>query len=295
MPGILFLLLPNIIGFLVFSSIPVLVTFSISLLDWDMIRRPTFVGIDNYVKLLSGDPVFLRVLANTAYYVAGTVPAGIILSLLLALAMNSNVRGISFFRAVFFIPVISASVAVAMMWRWIFNTDYGLLNIWITAIGLPRIPWLASTAWAMPALIIMAVWKNLGFNMVLFLAGLQGISATLYEAASMDGANRWHALPLHHHADARTDHLLRADHFGDWLVPGVRSGVRAHQGRPWRRHEYDGDVHLQPGVPVLPHGVRGGGCLGTVRDHPRDYAAANPASKALGPLRERLIQFEVRG
>ncbi len=189
--GYLFLL-PNILGFLIFSSVPVLVTFSISLLDWDLIRAPRFVGIDNYVKLLTGDPIFVKVLVNTGYYVAGTVPAGVILSLMLALAMNSNVRGISFFRAVFFIPVISASVAVAMMWRWIFNTDYGLLNLWFTTVGLPRIPWLSSTAWAMPALIIMAVWKSLGFNMVIFLAGLQGISAQLYEAASIDGANRWH-------------------------------------------------------------------------------------------------------
>jgi multiple sugar transport system permease protein len=189
--GYLFLL-PNIIGFLVFSSVPVVVTLVISLLDWDMIRAPKFVGLDNYVKLLTGDPTFTKVLVNTGYYVLGTVPAGVILSLLLAMAMNSNVRGISVYRAIFFIPVISASVAVAMMWRWIFNTDYGLLNLWFTNVGLPRIPWLSSTAWAMPALIIMAVWKSLGFNMVIFLAGLQGISTTLYEAASMDGANRWH-------------------------------------------------------------------------------------------------------
>jgi len=189
--GYLFLL-PNIIGFLVFSSIPVLVTLSISLLDWDLIRAPRFVGIDNYVKLLTDDATFRKVLVNTAYYVLGTVPAGIILSLLMAMAMNANVRGISFFRAVFFIPVISASVAVAMMWRWLFNTDFGLINLGLTSIGLARVPWLSSTAWAMPALIIMAVWKNLGFNMVIFLAGLQGIPAQLYEAASIDGANGWH-------------------------------------------------------------------------------------------------------
>ena len=189
--GYLFLL-PNILGFLIFSSIPVMVTLSISLLDWDLIRPPRFVGIDNYVKLLTADATFTRVLVNTAYYVVGTVPAGVILSLLLALAMNANVRGISFFRAAFFIPVISASVAVAMMWRWIFNTDYGLLNLWFTSVGLPRIPWLSSTAWAMPALIIMAVWKNLGFNMIIFLAGLQGIPAQLYEAAAIDGATGWH-------------------------------------------------------------------------------------------------------
>jgi multiple sugar transport system permease protein len=189
--GYLFLL-PNIVGFLVFSSVPVLATFSISLLDWDLIRTPRFVGFDNYVKLLTADPLFYKVLTNTAYYVIGTVPASVFLSLLLALAMNANVRGISIYRAIFFIPVISASVAVAMMWRWIFNTDYGLLNVWLTDIGLPRVPWLSSTAWAMPALIIMAVWKSLGFNMVIFLAGLQGISQQLYEAASIDGATRWH-------------------------------------------------------------------------------------------------------
>src|SRR4051812_4278598 len=136
--GYLFLL-PNIIGFLVFSSVPVVITLVISLLDWDMIRAPKFVGIDNYVKLLTGDPTFAKVLVNTGYFVLGTVPAGVILSLLLAMAMNSNVRGISVYRAIFFIPVISASVAVAMMWRWIFNTDYGLLNLWFTSIGLPRV------------------------------------------------------------------------------------------------------------------------------------------------------------
>jgi len=189
--GYLFLL-PNIIGFLIFSSVPVLVTLSISLLDWDLIRAPHFVGFDNYIKLLTDDATFRKVLLNTAYYVIGTVPTGIILSLLLALAMNSSVKGIAFFRCIFFIPVISASVAVAMMWRWLYNTDFGLINIALTSVGLQRVPWLSSTAWAMPALIMMAVWKNLGFNMVIFLAGLQGIPAQLYEAAAIDGATSWH-------------------------------------------------------------------------------------------------------
>jgi len=135
--GYLFLL-PNILGFLVFSSIPVLATLSISLLDWDLIRAPRFVGLDNYVKLLTDDPLFWKVLKNTGVYVLGTVPAGVLLSLLLALAMNANVRGIAIFRAIFFIPVISASVAVAMMWRWIFNTDDGLLNIWSRGWGYPE-------------------------------------------------------------------------------------------------------------------------------------------------------------
>jgi multiple sugar transport system permease protein len=198
--GYLFLL-PNIVGFLVFSSIPVVATFSISLLDWDLIRAPRFVGIDNYVKLLTDDAVFRKVLFNTAYYVIGTVPAGIILSLLLALAMNSNVRGIALFRVIFFIPVISASVAVAVMWRWLYNTDFGLINLILTSVGLKGVPWLSSTAWAMPAVILMAIWKSLGYNMVIFLAGLQSIPAHLHEAAAIDGANgvqrfRYITLPL---------------------------------------------------------------------------------------------------
>jgi multiple sugar transport system permease protein len=186
--GYLFLL-PNIIGFLVFSSIPVLATFTISLMDWDLIRAPRFVGLDNYVKLLTDDAVFRKVLFNTGYYVIGTVPAGIVLSLLLALAMNANVKGIAFFRVIFFIPVISASVAVAVMWRWLYNTDFGLINLALTSIGLKGVPWLSSTAWAMPAVILMAIWKSLGYNMVIFLAGLQSIPVHLHEAAAIDGAN----------------------------------------------------------------------------------------------------------
>ena len=186
--GYLFLL-PNILGFLVFSSVPVLATLSISLLDWDLIRAPRFVGIDNYVKLLTDDVLFRKVLWNTGYYVLGTVPAGVILSLLLALAMNANVKGIAIFRALFFIPVISASVAVAMMWRWLYNTDFGLINLALASIGVKGVPWLSSTAWAMPAVIIMAIWKSLGYNMVIFLAGLQSIPVHLHEAAAIDGAN----------------------------------------------------------------------------------------------------------
>jgi len=186
--GYLFLL-PNILGFLIFSSVPVLVTLAISLLDWDLIRAPRFVGFDNYIKLLTDDALFRKVLFNTGYYVLGTVPAGVILSLLLALAMNANVKGIAVYRAIFFIPVISASVAVAMMWRWLYNTDFGLINVLLTSIGLKGIPWLSSTAWAMPSVILMAIWKSLGYNMLIFLAGLQGIPIHLHEAAAIDGAN----------------------------------------------------------------------------------------------------------
>lgn len=187
--GFLFLL-PNIIGFLVFSALPVLATLAISTLHWDLIRPPTFVGLQNFEQMLLTDATFWTVLRNTTYYVVGTVPAGIVLSLLLALAMNAPIRGIAIFRALFFIPVISSSVAVAVMWQWLFNSDFGLINYALGFLGVPPIPWLTSTAWAMPAVIIMAIWKHLGYDMIIYLAGLQGIPSTLYEAASIDGANR---------------------------------------------------------------------------------------------------------
>ena len=184
-------LLPNIIGFLLFSLVPVGATLVISLLSWDLIRSPRFIAFDNYTNLLVHDPIFWEVMGNTAYFVAGVVPLSIVLSLGLALAMNNGLRGISLFRALFFIPVITSSVAVAMLWRWLYNTDYGLINVGLIKIGLPAIPWLTSTDWSMPAVIIMAVWKNLGYNMVIYLAGLQGIPPTLYEAAALDGAGPW--------------------------------------------------------------------------------------------------------
>jgi multiple sugar transport system permease protein len=124
--------------------------------------------------------------------VLGTVPAGIVQSLQLALAMNSPVPGITACRAIFFVPVITSSVAVAMIWRWLYNRDFGLINTGLIALGLPAIPWLSSTAWAMPAVILMAVWKRLGYDMVIYLAGLQAIPPQLYEAAEIDGAGRWH-------------------------------------------------------------------------------------------------------
>lgn len=188
--GYLFLL-PNILGFLVFSSLPVFATLAISLLHWDMIRPPTFVGLENYRQLILTDQTFWRVLGNTLYYVLGTVPASIGLSLLLAMALNTAVRGVQVFRAIFFLPVISSAVAVAVLWQWLFNSDFGVINFLLTTIGIPAIPWLSSTAWAMPAVIIMAIWKHLGYNMIIYLAGLQGIPITLYEAASIDGAGSW--------------------------------------------------------------------------------------------------------
>jgi multiple sugar transport system permease protein len=182
-------LLPNLIGFLVFTFLPVLAALLISFTNWDLLRPATWVGIDNYVRLTQ-DPLFHRVLRNTVVYVFGTVPIQMILALLIALALNQRIPGQTFFRTAYFMPVVASTVAVALVWRWIFHADFGLLNSFLFMIGVTNPPnWLSSTRWALPAIIIMSIWQQIGFSMVLFLAGLQGVPVTLHEAAKIDGAS----------------------------------------------------------------------------------------------------------
>lgn len=182
-------LLPNLMGFMVFTFLPVLAALLISFTNWDLLRPATWVGIDNYVRL-SQDPLFHRVLRNTVVYVLGTVPVQMILALLIALALNQRIPGQTFFRTAYFMPVVASTVAVALVWRWIFHADFGLLNSFLFMIGVTNPPnWLSSTRWALPAIIIMSIWQQIGFSMVLFLAGLQGVPVTLHEAAKIDGAS----------------------------------------------------------------------------------------------------------
>ncbi len=187
-------LLPNVIGFLVFMIGPLLSSLGFSLLKWNLLTPPEFKGLGNYAALLQ-DAEFWRSLKATFYYLGGSVPLGIVLSLALALALNQPIRGIRFFRTVYFIPVVSSMVAVALMWRWMYNPNSGVLNFMLNqvfrALRLPLVApdWLQSPVWAMPAIIFMSVWKGMGYNMVLFLAGLQGIPRHLYEAAEIDGAS----------------------------------------------------------------------------------------------------------
>jgi len=192
-------LLPNIIGFIVFTVGPVLASFGISLLEWNIISTPIWRGLQNYVELIH-DPEFWNSLRATLYYAVGSVPTGIVLSLALALFLNQKLRGISFYRTIYFIPVVSSMVAVALMWRWIYNPTSGILNYSLSRLfamlhlNITPPDWLQSTTWAMPAIIIMSVWKGLGYNMVLYLAALQGIPRHLYEAAELDGATGWKKL-----------------------------------------------------------------------------------------------------
>jgi multiple sugar transport system permease protein len=185
------MLLPNVVGFLMFILIPVVATFIISFASWDLTDNFRFVGLDNYAELAS-DKTFHQVFWNTVYFTVVSVPIGIVISLFLAILLNQPLRFMRFYRAAFFIPVISSMVAVAVIWQWIYNPQFGLLNYALSWFGIQGPTWLTSTRWAMIAIIITAIWKGLGFNMLIFLAGLQSIPESYYEAAEIDGA-RWFA------------------------------------------------------------------------------------------------------
>lgn len=148
-----------------------------------------FVGTDNYRTVLS-DPDFWSSMWNTVYYVLGTVPTTIALSLLVAILLNQKVRFLEPYRVIYFIPVITSINAISIVWKYIYQSD-GVLNRLLGVAGLSGPDWLGSTTWAMPAIIFMSVWKGLGYNVVIFLAGLQNVPPSLYDAAKIDGANRW--------------------------------------------------------------------------------------------------------
>lgn len=182
----------------VFFFLPVLGALAMSLTDFDLYALNDFgdlrwVGFENYVRLL-GEPLFWKALGNTLYFVVLGVPLSIGISLGAALLVNSKVakfRGL--FRTVFFAPVVTTLVAVAVVWRYIFHTRYGFLNYSLGSLGLEPIDWMGDPHWAMPAIVILAVWKNFGYNMIILLAALQNIPEDLYEAARIDGASRWQA------------------------------------------------------------------------------------------------------
>jgi multiple sugar transport system permease protein len=186
--GYLFLV-PNIVGFLIFTALAVVTALGLSLTEWDLLIPPKFIGLKNFEKLLTNDPVFKTTMLNTIYFVGGVVPLDIVCSLGLALLLNRPIKGMRFYRAIYFVPVVTSLIAVAMVWQWLYHTDVGLINYLLGGIGLPKINWLGSTEWAMPAVIFMSTWKAMGYYAVIFLAGLQGIPQHLYEAADIDGAS----------------------------------------------------------------------------------------------------------
>ncbi len=183
-------LLPGLSGLLLFTVLPILASLLLTLFQWDLLTPPRFVGLDNYARLL-GDREFWAALSHTLGFIAGYLPLVMLLGLGVALALNAPLRGLGLIRTAFFLPVVSSWVAVALLWSWLFNPRYGLVNYLLGLVGLPQPGWLFDPAWAMPAIVLTSVWKDLGFVVVLFLAGLQAIPQDYYEAASLDGAGRW--------------------------------------------------------------------------------------------------------
>lgn len=183
-------LAPNIIGFLVFTIIPVFATAFISMTEWNLIGEMKFVGLANYIRVFNTNR-FFQAMQNTLFYTIATVPIGLFLALCLSVLMNRKIRGITAYRTIYYLPVVSSGVAIAMLWKYIYADNVGLLAMVWKVFGAEAPRWISSTKWSMTSISIMSVWKGLGGTIVLLLAGLQAISPSYYEAAKIDGANGW--------------------------------------------------------------------------------------------------------
>jgi multiple sugar transport system permease protein len=205
-------LLPALIILIVFRIIPILFSVRISLFDWGMAGAKKFLGLQNYIEVLK-DPVFWKSLLNTGWFIVISVPLMLFLALLIAVLLNTKIRGLGIYRTIYYLPVVTSIVAVSVVWKWILNPERGLLNYLLSFIGVHGIHWLedprglfdiiftalgvrlpevlVGPSIAMVALIIMSVWKGIGYNIVIYLAGLQNIPAQYYEAAKIDGAGKY--------------------------------------------------------------------------------------------------------
>ncbi|MBT6834608.1 MAG: sugar ABC transporter permease [Bacteroidetes bacterium] len=186
---IILFLSPSLFGLLIFVAFPILASLGLTFFEWDMLTPPNFVWFSNFTRLFADENFWLS-LKHTLGFILGYIPLVIITSLSAALLLDQKLIGRKFLRTAFFIPVVSAWVAVALLWMWIFNPKFGLLNFLLSLIGIVGPAWLYDPAWAMPAIILTSVWKDTGFFMVMFMAGLQNIPEIYYEASKIDGANR---------------------------------------------------------------------------------------------------------
>lgn len=178
---------PLLLGILTFYLIPMVQNAFYSFTQWGQFGGYSFTGLANYKKLLA-DPTVLVALKNTVTYAIFTVPIGVAIAIVIAVLLNNKIKGVSFYRVIYFLPAVTMTSAVAMIWKWMFNSEYGIINQLLLKIGINGPNWLTDSRWAMIALIIVGVWSSLGTSIVLYLAGLQGVSSSYYEAADMDGA-----------------------------------------------------------------------------------------------------------
>lgn len=179
---------PMVLGTLVFGIIPIFFSIGLSLVEWDGMGEAAFVGLDNFVKIFSDEKLQFE-LRNTLVYTFVTVPVTLVLSMAVANLLNKGLRATGLFRVIYFLPNVVMPVAVAMVWRWLLNSKVGMVNMFLKAVGLPAPNWISDPAFILPSLILISVWSGIGYNAIILLAGLQGISPELYEAAILDGAS----------------------------------------------------------------------------------------------------------
>lgn len=188
--GYLFIL-PIVAGYLIFLFGPIIYAFVMSFTNWSLFGNTAYIGLDNYIYAMRDDPVFWDTVVNTVYFSAGLVPLNIVLSLLLAMLLKRKIWGIGLFRTAIFTPVVVSLVVWGIVWKFIFSTDGGLVNLLIRTFGGTEIPWLFSEIWTMPTVIVVSTLKGVGMNMVIFLAALHDVPKDYYEASKIDGASRW--------------------------------------------------------------------------------------------------------
>ncbi len=181
---------PNLVLFSVFIFFPLLYAAFISVHEWTLIDSPTFTGTRNYERLVS-DRQFWQSLRNTVVYSLATVPTSLVIGLFLAIGLNRDLVGRTFLRSIYFLPVVISSVATALLAAWLFNDNYGVVNALLRELGVGPVAWLSTPRWALPSIIVTTLWVRVGFCMVVYLAALQSISPSYYEAARIDGATRW--------------------------------------------------------------------------------------------------------
>jgi multiple sugar transport system permease protein len=187
----LFFLGPNLVLFLTFTFIPILFGFGVSFFRWTIVEPPVFIGLENYQKFFFSDPLAAKVVKNSLVYTFGALPISVLLPLGLAALLNSGIRATSFFRGVYFLPLVTSGVAAATIFKWLYAKQAGPLNQLVGLFGIPRQDWIFDENLVLPSLIALAIWHRVPLNIIFYLAALQGVDRTLYEAAKIDGANRW--------------------------------------------------------------------------------------------------------
>ena len=251
------------------------------LTDWSLAKPPQFVGLENFETMVN-DRLFWKSLGNSFYYTFVAVPTGIFIAFWLALALNRKMRGIIFFRTVYFLPQITLTVAAATIWRWIYQPEIGMINHMLDWFGIDGPKWIHDTKWAMPSVIIMSNWQGIGFAMLILLAGLQGIPEEYYEAASIDGASGWQRMRYVHSAHAHAGAVFCSGHLADRRFSEFRSVLRLDARGTGARDNAADAVHLPECLHVLQNGLWRGAGFGCLRHHSHHYRCAVAIGAALG-------------